>query len=347
MSIRVLRRMAYRARLGGAEACIVVANSPYFHVFGGDISAGNAQASAACDPSEDDYDAGIVGWNQDGGIYSGAGTQFAEYAIGKITEFASAQANPNNQAGTAPSGLAFANTTAASGGVYGGSLGIGSQPCMNDYYMVPPGATNINSNTAQPDTINLGTLTSGAYVYNGPGTLTLYGTLTSGVNVSRIQLFVPNQNVYVSNNITYQGNWQTLAGIPMLELVVNQASIYVDHAVTELDGTYVAQNSQTNGKGTGGQIATCATAAGPEPANTTLSQNCNTQLIINGAFVADDVALERTAGTLKDGTGDSASNLTSAAAEQFNYNPSLWVVQPPTGNGDLTYNTIIDLPPVL
>jgi hypothetical protein len=326
----------------GVEACIIVGSLPYARVFGGDVSAGNAQSSATCDPNTGDYDAGIASWNQDSGLYSGAGTQYAAYAVGSIQHFASAQANPNTNAGKAPGGLAFANTSTPYG-----NLGAGSLPCMNDYYNVLPGATYLTTNVATPGTIDLSSLSSGAYVYTGTSTLTLSGMLKSGANPSRIQLFVPNHNVYIANNITYGTGWTTLADIPMFELVVNAANIYIDHNVSEVDGTYVAQNAQASGRGVGGQISTCATAAGPELLDANLYNNCSTSLLINGAFVANDVNLERSSKTLSDSSGDSPSSLTSSAAEQFNYNPSLWLIQPPYSTGVVTYNTIVDLPPVL
>jgi hypothetical protein len=327
----------------GSEACVPIVNMPYARVFGGDISAGNAQASATCSTAND-YDAGVVGWNTESGLYNGAGAQFAAFAIGEIAHFATSQTNVATSKGVAPSGLSFANTTTGGGGVYGGSLGNGSLPCMNNYYVVPAGATDITNST-----IDLGTLASGAYVYTGTSELTISGTLASGTNPSRVQLFVPNQNVYVANSILYQNNWQSISQIPMFELVVNSGNILISNSAHEVDGTYIAQNSAANGKGTGGQIATCATPAGAvvPTAGGSLYTSCNSTLTVNGAFVANDVALERSANTLNDSSTDNPANLTSSAAEQFNYNPSLWLIQPPTTPGALTYNTIVDLPPVL
>jgi hypothetical protein len=326
------------------EACVPVANQPYVRVFGGDVSAGNAQPAAACNLSND-YNAAIVSWNSASGLYNGAGTQFAAFAVGDIDHFATSQTNVGTSKGVAPSGLSFANTTTGANGKYGGDLGSTALPCMTDYYNVPASATNVVSNN-----IDVGTLASGAYVYTGASTLTLHGTLADGAVGSRIQIFVPNHNVYIDNDIAYAPNaWQSIAGIPMFELVVDSGSIYVSNSVGRLDGTYIAQNSQANGQGTGGQIATCANAAGTAPAalDNNLYSNCNNQLVVNGAFVADDVLLERSVNTLSDSTTDSPANLSSSAAEQFNYNPSLWIVQPPTPPGALTYNTIVDLPPVL
>jgi hypothetical protein len=118
----------------------------------------------------------VVGWNTASGLYNGAGAQFAAFAIGEIAHFATSQSGATTSKGVAPSGLSFANTTTAAGGVYGGSLGSGSLPCMNDYYTVPVGAINIGAGP-----INLGSLPGGAYVYTGTLELLLSGSLTSGV----------------------------------------------------------------------------------------------------------------------------------------------------------------------
>jgi hypothetical protein len=77
-----------------------------------------------------------------------------------------------------------------------------------------------------------------------------------------------------------------------------------------------------------------------------LSTACNTQLIVSGALVADNLVLERSVNTLSDSTGDDPTSVTSSAAEQVTYNPSVWAIQPPSPT-NLTYNTIVDLPPVL
>src|SRR5581483_4498793 len=228
-----------------------------------------------------------------------------------------------------------------------------SLPCMNDYYVVPSGAQPLGGSN-----VDLSTLSSGAYTYSGGGTLTLHGSLSSSADsasTARVQIFVNGgTNVYIPSNITYQdspASWGSISDIPMLELVVQSGNIYVSNNATELDGTYVAQNSNADGKGTGGQIATCATSSGPWPTGngpgSTLAASCGSHLLVNGAFVADDVALERSFSALSSSGGDNPSSLTSSAAEQFDYGPSDWLVQPPAPPEALTYNTIVDLPPVL
>lgn len=326
------------------ESCVIVGAMPYIRIFGGDISAGNAQASANCVPSLDDYsNAGIAAWNEGSGLYNGSGSQLASYALGAIYEFAGAQGAESSANSQPPSGLMFADTDdSPSSNIYGGDLGSDAVPCMNNYYNVPGDATPIASST-----IDVGSLTSGAYLYTGTTTLTLSGILSSGANAPHIQLFVPNQNVYIDNSISYGNEWSTFADIPSFELVVNDANIYVSNAATEIDGTYIAQNSYGDGDGVGGQIATCATIDGPEPLSGSLVSNCGNQLVVNGGFVANDIVLERTYGTLSDSSTDNATTLSSSAAEQFNYNPSIWAIQPPPESNRVTFNAVLELPPTL
>ncbi len=335
------------------EACVIIGDEPYTRVFGGDVSAGNAQPAATC-TAANDWDSGIVGWNTASGLYNGAGTQLAAFAIGEIVHFATSQTNSGATNGVAPSGIAFANTTTGAGGIYGGSLGGSALPCENEYYIVPTAHTNL---TVSP--IDVSTLGSGAYVWTGASNPTIYSSagLASGVTPQRIQLFVPNHDVYISGKINYQGGWGSVDQIPMFELVTkgNAAgggNIYISNVATQLDGTYVAEDSLGTGLGNGGQIATCSNAAGTAPAPTgsvgsTLYTNCNNQLTVNGALVGEEVVFERSVNSLNDSSADNPGSLSSKAAEQFNYNPSLWLVQPPSTPGALIYNTVVALPPVL
>jgi hypothetical protein len=330
-----------------AEACIIVASQPYFRVYGGDISTGNAQNPAVCNPFTNDYNAAITSWNTGNSLFQGAGAQFAALAIGPIYSFASSQSNNALSSGKVPNGMSFTDTL--SGNLYGGNLGAGELPCMSNYYVIPSSAQNVTTSPcykAFANTLNLSCLPSGVYTYTGKATLQVSGNLSSGAIGTRIQLF-SDANVYIPNNIVYTGNWPSIASIPSFELVAGNSSIYISNNVSELDGTYVAQNSQANGRGIGGQIASCATSTGPVPLDSNLFSNCNTQLIVNGAFVADDIVLERSTNTTSESTGDNPSTLKSLAAEQFNYNPSLWMAQPPPQNSAPVYSTISDLPPVL
>jgi uncharacterized repeat protein (TIGR01451 family) len=332
------------------EACVTVAAEPYAKVFGGDVSAGDglANATGTC---TDTGDASIVGWNEGASAYDGTGTQYAAYAMQEIYGFASAQSGNGASTAAAPSDLSFANTSVnEAGGDYGG--GYGSLPCISDYYGTKP-ATTI---PIHGSSVDVGTLASGAYSATGPLTIT-GGTINPGV---RIQLYVEG-SVYIDGNITYGGSWSA-ANTPLFELIAGGTgsqpggNIYIAGGaagpatvVSQLDGVYIAQE---NG-GNDGLIATCANAAGtgPAAADDTLYANCDNKLTVNGDFVANEIELLRTTGTVSDAGSDDPGTLSSPnSAEQFNFNPSLWIAQPPQTTGQTVspnYDAIVSLPPVL
>lgn len=314
------------------EACVKIAAEPYLKVYGGDISAGNglANASNAC---TNNNDAAVVSWNLGASTYNGAGTQYATYALDKIMEFSTAQGNAGGA--PRPSGLAFSNTNVTAG-TYGGNYG--SLPCIPDYYArKPAGTANLGGRT-------LSSLNSGAFAHSGELDLTSGNTINPG---NRIQLFVDG-DVYITDDIKYAGNW-SLGTMPLFELVA-RGNIYIDPGVGQLDGLYIAQKRTD---GTKGNIYTCTTSANPylsEHADTELYADCSNKLTINGAFVANQVQFLRTEGTISDSTGDNTTTATSGAAEQFNFNPTLWIAQPPNSNPSGSagkYDAITSLPPIL
>jgi len=314
----------------GVEVCIIVAAKPYVKVLGGDVSAGNGISSGAnsttCTPNNS---GSIVSWNRGSSAFLGAGTQFAAMALGTIDEFASAQqsvngAGPNN-------GLMFSNTVA--NGTYGG--GFGTAPCIPDYYSKAAGTTTVGN------TVNVSTLGTGAYKANG--TVTINGG--DIVNPGNRSVLYVDGDAYITSNIRYAGNW-TYDKMPLFELVV-KGNIYIAPGVTQLDGAYIAQPDG----GAKGSIYTCATSTGPYNFDGSLYNTCKTKLTVNGLFSAEQIYLMRTYGTLSQSAAvETATG--SFAGEVFNYNPTMWIAQPPAGTasgsskiGD--YDAITSLPPVL
>jgi hypothetical protein len=310
-------------------ACVRVGSKPYVKVFSGDISAGSG-ISTAPSVCTNNPNAAVVGWNKGGGVngYAGAGTQYAVLALRQIAEFSTAQGG--GPAGT-PSGLAFANTT-ASGTSYGGQLG--SLPCIPDYYGTKPPSTALTGTS-----LNLATIPDGVHTANGP--LTLSGNLGGG---SRVSLYV-NGDVLINGPIQYPGGWNA-GNLPLFQLVV-RGNIYIAQGVSRIDGVYIAQ---PNGA-TGGTIYTCANPALPAAAVSTTGPNvysaCQNQLVVNGAFVAKQVQLLRSRGTLRSAT-PAENNSSANVGEIFNFSPSVWMAQPPasTGSGG-EYDAITSLPPIL
>jgi hypothetical protein len=307
----------------GKEVCVVVANQPYLKVFGGDVSVGNGQPTA-CNTNAD---AAISTWNKRAATYAGAGAQYAAFAMSTIGDFATAQ---NLTGGAAePTGLSFANTASdPTNGDFGGSLG--SVPCIADYYGKKPATT---SNLPA----NVSAMTTGAYAANGNVTL-------NGGNVNpgnKISVYV-NGDVYINSDISYVGSWNN-TNIPLFELVV-KGNIYVSSNVHRLDGVFISQ---------GGTIYTCATGfAAIDITDGAFFNTCHSKLTVNGAFIADSIELLRTIASLgKSAAGETstAAGVGNNAAEVFNFNPSLWMVQPiDDGNGTVdNYDAITSLPPVL
>ncbi len=310
----------------GTEVCVPVVNKPYFKVYGGDLSVGNglADASGACVGNNN---AAIIGWNRGaGGGYGGAGTQFAEVALGRIFEAATAVGNAGPNRAAVPRGLAFAGNNLNTG-LYGGSFG--SLPCTADYYGRMP-AANMSFVSLAAST------TSGPYSWNGPAPLVLSGV----VPASRITLYV-NGNVFINNNITYPANW-TSGSTPLFQLVVN-GDIFIRNGVSRIDGVYIAQKSGA----TGGTIYTCALGASALVPDGQLYSRCNNKLTVNGAFIANQVRFLRTNGTRQQGSGNEAGG-SGNIAEVFNFSPALWMGQP-VGQiiGSPQYDSITSLPPIL
>ncbi|MGF7229198.1 MAG: hypothetical protein ACQR33_04400 [Candidatus Saccharibacteria bacterium] len=307
----------------GRETCVVVAAEPYVAVAGGDVSVGGGISSGAtsttCTPQSN---ASISSWNQGAAGFNGAGSQFAAMALGVINGFATAKSVNN---ATMPSGLAFSNTVLS--GTYGGSFG--QLPCIPDYFAQMPPATTISS------PVNIGTLATGTYLVTGNATIS--GSVAAGHQVA---IYVDGDTYIPPASITYSGSW-TYDQAPLAE-IISRGNLYVDQNVGQMDGAYIAQPTTT---GTKGAIYTCATATGPYALDGTLYGNCNKkQLVVNGLFSAYQIYLMRTAGTVSAAT-NYATGL-SNAGELFNYNPAMWIAQPPT-NGTGKYDAITSLPPIL
>lgn len=320
----------YSGGTRGFEACIIVTNKPYLKVFGGDIAAGGGLSSAPSTCTNNN-NAAVVAWNKRASSYSGAGAQYAVYALATITDFSSAQ---NLSGGAAePAGLSFANTSTNIGaGNFGGSWGTAT--CIPDYYGRKPASTS-------PLPANVSAMSTGAYSANATTNLA-GGSVNPG---DKISVYIDG-DLYISSDITYAGSWSA-ANMPLFELVV-RGNIYIGSGVHRLDGVYIAQK---NGAA-GGTIYTCATSTTPLVlTNGAFFNTCNSKLVVNGAFVASSVQFLRTAASLGQSSTGETSSVTGAgtnAAEVFNYNPTLWMVQPNESDGTVdNYDAITSLPPVL
>jgi hypothetical protein len=326
----------YTTGAKGDETCVIVANKPYLRTFGGDISAGSGLRTGGSCTATNNTNAAITSWNKRAaGSYAGAGVQYAAIAMATITDFSTALGNAGGAA--EPSGLAFANTSNnVAAGNFGGNFD--AAPCIEDYYSRKPSTTS-----AMP--ANVSSMFSGAYSATGSVTLN-----AGAVNpTQRISLYVDG-NLYINgaanSSISYTGTWDK-DHMPLLEIVV-RGNIYISGNISRLDGVYIAQKNGASG----GTIYTCASGfAAPTLTNGAFFDACNRQLSVNGAFIANSVEFLRTSGSLgnsSNGETSDADGNGSNAGEVFNFNPTLWMVQPPESSGSVDkYDAITSLPPVL
>jgi hypothetical protein len=326
---------------GGTEsvqACVPVVAKPYERAYGGDVRVGGGFESAPGVCAAND-EAAIVGWSRRApGSYGGAGVQYAAYALDAILDFASALGTvPGGSRAPAPNGLSFANIglgNNTSEGHFGGFLG--SAPCIPDYYADRPesGATVLGSQ------VNLSSLGSGTYVRDG--SLTFSNSGTANINPGETIVMYVDGDVFIRSDIVYPGAWN-VASMPLFQLVV-RGNIYIENDVTRLDGIYIAQPDGASG----GVIYTCATGMSALPLDGNLFDTCNNKLTVNGAFVADQVQLLRTSGSLSQSNRGDGPPGGGAAGEVFNFNPTNWINQPPDTSGEAgDYDAIISLPPIL
>lgn len=318
----------------GAQGSVVPEDLPYFKVFNGGVEAGSGFASSSCNPGGE-----LAGWNGDSGTYPsgadyGASADLIAMGIGTINGFASNQ----SAFGNAPTNLTFANNSGVTSPPFnytanlGGNFG-GSQSCLTDPPQGTPETGPFDPSTVSP--------------------------------ISGQQSYYVTGNVVISNNVVYAGggSW-SLSSVPSL-IVHATGNIYIDSNVTELDGTYIAGNGAASAAS--GHIYTCTNGTTPLSATTNpdLFNGCKNQLVVYGSFVAPEVDLMRTFGTLHDEQPTSASAPTlsscsnqgtwttgskTCAAEVFYQTPELYLPPPPSGTSTpqpQQYDAITSLPPVL
>jgi hypothetical protein len=247
--------------------------------------------------------------------------------------------------------------------VFGGGFAVAQ--CADDYWAelptdtTAPAIVGTNGTTALP-IVNLASLATDNYYYNG----SLHLMTPAGVQIPngrRITIYVEG-DVWIGDNsytggaarqIAYStGPWATVAEIPFVR-VIALGNIYVDNNVSQLDGQYVAIPNASDA--TSGEIHTCAlseSATDLKPGlinGAGVTSNCQRQLVINGAFIAKEVQLLRTAGNVA--TAPAAPELASSAniAEVFNFSPELYLALIAQGKGAASaeFDGVLSLPPSL
>jgi hypothetical protein len=253
--------------------CRAVVGKPYLAVFGGDVLSGGG-LGIACIPKVSNIDTFI------GATGQGAGVQFAAFASGTIEGFASAKMRPVG-AGGPNEGLSFANTAVPSGNFYGGGGSCNTNYPFNDAVIQTLGPTATITTAMEGDYLrpsgNLGL--DGGTVGDGK-TLTIY----------------VKGNLRITDNILYQTTgWTTAGQIPKFTVIV-QGNIYIDKAVSTLNGNFVAIPRDD---GTGGILYTCSesgTVWGGDYLQ--VMANCGSQLTVYGSLTAQTIKWLRTFGTV-------------------------------------------------
>lgn len=300
-----------------------VQNLPYMRIYSNDVFAGGGLIGSTCRNS-----AGIYAYQN--GTGRGSTTQLAAYALSQIDQFGSAQIkNPDF-------GLTFGNQAG-----YGY---FDSTQCIPDYYGTKPDVTTDPGNS-----ININPLGTGGYQHTGDVNVT-------GGNVNpnqRTALYIDG-NVSITGDIRFPANYR-LNNAPTLFIIV-RGNIYIDPAVTRLDGIFIAQ---------GGTIYTCASHA-PPFSDSELFANCtsNKQLVINGGLIGQSIKFQRAFSSLRHSTSTEtpigpnhpcdvvASAFTSplpvCGAEVINFDPLFYLSLPPfRTDSNRRYDAITSLPPVL
>lgn len=302
---------------------LTVRAKPYFRAYGGDVRAGDSFKNAAgvCMSGTSGF---IKAFNKgSSGGWAGAGSEVSAYATQPIQEFASAALR--STVPLPPIGLTFANTDAST---YGGSFGTNS--CLDNYSKDASSGSTYNAGS-----INLATQTDGVYRQNSAGLMTISAS-TAIPNGKKIT-FYSNGDVLINTNIRFNGasgGFASPSDIPAIYIIA-KGNIYIDHSVGQVDGVYVAQ---------GGTIYTCSMGPAAPPNGIWMINNCNSRLLLNGAFIAEHVKLLRIANTLRDAVATEGAGA-SKGAEIFRLTPEFWLA-PPIGS-TTGYDAIVNLPPVL
>ncbi len=333
------------------------ASQPYFKAFGADVMAGGwFKSGTSCNnaPSgpyqEPNYSAAPD--QRAGGIMTyvnttkgGASSQYGAFALGQV------EGNPGNNYGFYSAGnlgaqkaLTFANTTGW-GGFYEGS--ILQANCIPDYYN-----QKLALATTQPANSGSFPGASGAYTGAAAGA-TPFSVNSSDVTIAagaKITLFVKG-NVYIGHNISYASD--TADNATKFSLIA-LGNIYIDPAVTRLDGLYIAQPATSTVSADDGAIWTCHPNNNANPLTSDyILASCGNKLTINGALIAKQVNFLRINGDVSSASGGEESvagaNASGNIAEIINYIPEMVVGGPffnSNSNTSLKVESLVNLPPV-
>ena len=350
------------------EVCDTVSNKPYFKALGKGVRAGGefiTKEDSSCQGGGT-----LAGWNNNQANNRGASSELSAIALVKIVGFASAQTVSTRT----PTELSFANSVASdkTPSPHSDSPGMGGN--FGDKYCLSDVSPPLDAAPVQTSNYSMtppAIPSNGSKQYNGNVTLN-GGTLSPGTNQS---IFVKG-DVYIKGNITYDTTGMNASNVPSFVLKAT-GNIYINGNVTKLDGLYIAQGTKQNsGQVTKGKIFTCSGDYAGAPfawPQESAYDYCWKQLIVRGSFVADQINLMRTYGSLRDNklgglaeqsefrggssltcsnkrAADGVATAKSCAAEVFDFSPEFYLSKPAIlrdGAGAKQYDAITSLPPVL
>ncbi|HUC87900.1 MAG TPA: hypothetical protein VMR95_02020, partial [Candidatus Binatia bacterium] len=189
--------------------------------------------------------------------------------------------------------------------------------------------------------------------------LTFYSS--GPINIDTNILYPQPPSVITSGSGTpvIPANLPDLQIITLGDNVYGEADINIENTVTALAGTYISES---------GAINDCTLYSGSDPYvpnpivpsdqwyydpnNSTVpeDQTCDRQLTVYGSFVANNIGLDRTYGSLHEASNNATSSSTSSAAEVFDYTALNWLAYPPPNPATTkppAVQAITSLPPVL
>lgn len=334
-----------------------IARYPYFKVYGNDVQAGG-QFSIDADPKVCsglypalNNEATLRGFNAAGStvpsteptydFYTGAGVQFAIFALGVVKQVPSAnmlagdRTQPHrltfaNYRGGGPGFLSNTNGSSSYGGGFINTAGTSessgmSRDCIPNYFAMKP-ASLPNPGISGSNSITPGSTAAGVgnfvgtddrgdysirYYKSNDVTDPIDPLQINGADMSTVTY--KRQTVYVDGDARIADNASIVYGsfngtnMPNFTLVV-RGNIYIDNSTAQLDGTYIAI---PNADGSKGKIITCyrSAASTPVPINA-ISGECEHKLTVNGALIAKAVKPLRTNGSI-------GSNLAATPPENF------------------------------
>ena len=336
------------------STCVNLVDKPYAHFFGLDVSAGGnfANGDDKCFGASPTLGGIATSFKAAGPPARGSAVQYGALALGPVGGFGSASLRTSMP--FSQNGLTFANS-----GTFGN---LGTKHCVPDYFSTKPAslvksATDVN--LAPFNSSHSTPTVSQTWYGRSPGT-NIKGFGGSGGGIAknnRIAIYITG-NAYIDQDIVFKNTaWASRDEVPSFYLVAT-GNIYISPDVTQLDGVYIAK----------GTIYTCAKNTFTRYDGVELVANCSNQLIVNGAFIAQQVNLYRTFGSLRNSLGGESpltlggvctintrlagrSNNYDCAAEVFNFSPATFLGKPALGTtpgSNITkYDFITSLSPVL